>query len=843
MANVANKKKNKKPNTNGKVLGIFNPSEKPPVQLNIETSQATIPIIGIHENYGLIETYKGCFVKSYKIGDNNYITAPEEEQNADYVGYRKLLNSFGTNCEFALTVNNKNINIQEFQDSVLIKEVGDEYDYLRKELNQIINGRMTDGKNGIMKEKYLTVAVHTPTVKKAKEVFNRLDRDIDKSLNDISSSAKPVSVEELLDILYTIYSDTNDHLIQKSKVVDDNGKVSEIKSFDFENMRSMGLGIDDLLAPSSIQIEKKCIHLGNKLARVLKVSQLPNQLSDEFLTNVTDMPFNCLTTINYKPIPPKKADAIISKNLSFVRDEKQRALQAGQKKGVYDDSFVDPKVLDREAEALALRDAMHERDERLFETSITVVVFADTEEKLDEYTETLITEYKKASVTIGVMTNQQEEGFNSTLPLCYNQIIEKRTLTSSSSAIFIPFSTLEVSDDGGINYSCNLISKNLIVYDRMSANNFNGFILGCPGSGKSFTAKVEMVNVFLKTNADIIIIDPENEYASLAKILGGEVVNIIPSGDIHINPMEIVSNFDLEDETNPISAKADFVLKLMECILDSPFGVNSVQQTIIDECVHTLFEPFVKDGKLRDIPPNKMPTLTDLQITLAKRPEPEARELSMALKLYSGTGSLNTFGFRTNVHIENRFTVYQIRDIGDRLKPLAMLTILDHIWNQIVENRKIGKNTWFYVDEIYLLFQQEYSASFLNQLFRRARKYGGVPTGITQNVSPLLESPTARDMLQNCEFIEVLKQAAPDREKLQPLLNLSDQQISYITNSPRGQGLLYMGARGTCPFYSQFPKGNSIYKCLTSDLKEIKQFEEQEKRDKAKRDKETRLNQ
>lgn len=704
---------------------IIAQKDAPPVQINTETSQATIPIIGVHEQYGLIETYKGCYVKIYRLGDNNYMTAPEEEQEVDYRGWRKLINSFGTDCEFALTINNRSVNQQEFCDSVLIKEVGDKFDYLRKQMNTIILNRMNEGKNGIIKDKYLTVAVHTLTAKKAYAVFQRMDKNIDKSLQNIGSYVTPLPVEEALDILYTIYNDSDDHLIQKTRVVDDDGHVSEKKTFDFDNMRSMGLSVNDMIAPASITVEKKCLHLsGNKLARVLKVSQLPSQLTDEFLTNVTDVNFNCITTMNYKPITPKKAEAIVAKNLSFVRDEKQKALKAGQKAGVYDDSYVNPNVLEREAEALALRDAMHERDEKLFNTSLTVVVFAENEKKLDEYTESLITEYKKASVTLGVMTNQQEEGFNSTLPLCYNQIIKTRTLTSSSSAIFIPFSTLEVNDDNGINYSCNLISKNLIVYDRMSASNFNGFILGTPGSGKSFTAKVEMLNVFLKTNSDIIVIDPENEYAALAKMLNGEVINIVPGGDVHINPLEIVVDYELEDETNPINAKADFVLKIMECILSSPFGINSIQQTIIDECVHALFDPFVKNGKLREIPPEKMPTLTDLQVILGKRSEPEARELAMALRLYSGKGSLNTFGFRTNVHVNNRFVVYQIRDIGDRLKSLAMLTVLDHIWNQIVENRKIGKNTWFYVDEIYLLFMNEYSATFLNTLFRRARKYG-----------------------------------------------------------------------------------------------------------------------
>lgn len=691
---------------------VITPKDTPPMNLNTATSQVTIPIIGLHEKYGLIETYKGCYVKIFQLGDNNYLTAPEEEQEVDYRGWRKLLNSFGNDCEFALTINNRAINQQDFRDSVLIKEAGDKYDYLRKQMNTIILNRMNDGKNGIVKDKYLTVAIHTPTAKKAFEIFERMAKSIDKSLQSIGSFAKPLCLESAIDMLYAIYNNGEEHIVQfeTAGALDGNYEYKDDGHdfmmnvnyrkpyFDYQNMRSMGLSINDLLAPSSITIEKKCIHLGNKLARVLKVSQLPSQLSDEFLTNVTDMNFSCITTVNSKPIPAKKAEAIVAKNLSFTRDEKQKALKAGQKAGIYDDSYVDPNVLEREAEALALRDAMHERDEKLFDTSLTVVVFADNEQKLNEYTENIITEYKKASVTIGVMTNQQEEGFNSTLPLCYNQIIETRTLTSSSNAVFIPFSTLEINDDNGINYSCNLISKNLIVYDRMSAANFNGFILGTPGSGKSFIGKTEMLNVFLKTNSDIIIIDPENEYAALANMIGGEVINIVPGGDVHINPLEIVVDYELDNELNPINAKADFVLKIMECILNTPFGMNSIQETIIDECVHALFDPFVRNGKLRDIPPEQMPTLTDLQILLSKRTEPEARELAMALRLYSGKGSLNTFGFQTNVHPENRFVVYQIRDIGDRLKNLAMLTILDSIWNRIVINRKIGKNTWFYVD-------------------------------------------------------------------------------------------------------------------------------------------------
>ena len=799
------------------------------MNINLSTTQKSIKISGVFEKYGLIETKKHHYVKIFRLGDNNYLTAMEEEQVQIYEGYRKVLNSFGSNIDFAITIFNRAINENAVSEDVLIKEVGDEWDYLRKQMNNIILDRIKEGKNGIIKDKYLSVSVEAKSVKKAFDEFSRISNDLNKSFEKIGSFAIPLTLPEEIEILYDIYSDDDTYLVQTHKTIDDKGQVIDKKTFDFENMRSLGLTINDLLAPSSITYEPKYMMLGNKYARTLRVSQLPSRISDEFLTNVTDMNFSLLTTINIHPMSVKQADALVAKNLSFIRDEKKRALQAGQKAGIYDDSYVDPKILDREAEALALRDAMHSRDEHLFETSLTVTIFADNKEQLDEYTETIITEYKKAAATINVMVNQQEEGFNSTLPLCNSEIREKRTLTTSSSAIFIPFSTLELNDKSGINYSCNLISKNLIVYDRMSSNNFNGFVLGSPGSGKSFISKVEMLSVFLKTNADIIVIDPEDEYTALATMLGGEVIKIMPDGRSHINPLEIVNAYELEDETNPVNAKADFILKVMECILASPFGIDSIQQTIIDECVQELFEPFVLNGKLREIPEKDMPTLTDLQYLLAKRREPEARNLAMALKLYTGKGSLNTFGFQTNVKTRSRFVVYQIRDIGDRLKSLAMLTILDHIWNRIVLNRKVGKNTWFFVDEIYLLFQNEYSATFLNTLFRRARKYGGVPTGITQNVSSLLESPTARDMLQNCCYLAILSQSGPDRDRLREILNLSDTQISYITNAPRGQGLLYTGSN-LVPFYSRFPKGNDIYRALTSDLKEIKAFEEMEKR-------------
>lgn len=542
------------------------------------------------------------------------------------------------------------------------------------------------------------------------------------------------------------------------------------------------------------------------------------------------MNFNCITTINLKSIAPKKADAIVAKNLSFVRDLKTKQMKAGQKAGVYDDSYVSPEVLDREAEALALRDAIRGKDEHLFDTAMSVAVFADSKEKLDEYTDTLITEYKKSSFTLSVMTGQQEEGFHSTLPLCYNRIAETRTLTTSSLALFIPFSTLELNDPEGINYSCNLLSKNPIFYDRMKGVNYNGFILGCPGTGKSFSAKSEMSYRFLKSGDVIYIVDPENEYDDLVKEFQGQVIVITPGGNNHINPMAIYVTEDYDSESDPVNEKASSILQIMECVVKSPFGMNSVQETIIDECVHALFAPFMVNGRLRKISDDEMPTLTDLRMELSRRREPEARELVYALKLYTGDGSLSIFGHHTNVEITNRLVVFQIRDVGERLKNLAMLVILEHIWNDIVKNRKLGKTTWYYMDEIYLLFQNEYSANRLNAMVRRGRKYGAVFTGISQNVTPILESPVARDMLQNCNFIQILGQAGPDRDRLQHILNLSEANLEYITNSPPGQGLIYTG-KNVIPFRGSIPKNTKIYRLLTSNPKEKHEYEMERQRE------------
>lgn len=809
----------------------YEQSTHPPASGVAQNIQDTVPIYGVHEKYHLIETYKNCFVRVFAIGDNNYLTAPEDEQLIAMKEWKKILNSMGTNVEAELIIFDHRINMQDFCERVNFKEHGDKNDVFRKEINEIQMQRISEGRGGSQIDKYLAVAVHEKRPVKAAKTFSRMEREFSKTLYRIGSDAKALPILEVLDILYQIYNKSDTHLLQKSRVLDENGKPIEISSFDFEAVRKMGISVKDVICPSSMAIHDDYIRMGNKYSRTLRVAKYASKMSDEFVSNVSDTPFESITAINLKSISARKAEAIVAKNLSFVRDLKAKQIKAGQKAGIYDDSYISPELLDREREGLELRDALRQKDEQLFDTTMTVTIFADSLEKLEEYTASIVTDYKKSSFDLTIMKQQQEEGFNSTLPLCYQQIKETRTLTSSSLAMFIPFSTLELNDPSGINYSCNAISKNPIFYNRMQGINYNGFILGCPGMGKSMASKFECACVYLKTKDVILILDPENEYGDLVEGLGGQVIEITPGGKNKINPMDIVVPDTYDENTNPVNEKVESILQIMECIVKSPFGIDSVQETIIDECVHKLFEPFYVDGKLRKISYEEMPTLTDLRNEFAKRPEPEARQLFYALKLYTGEGSLSVFGHHTNVEITNRLVVFQIRDVGERLKNLSMHIILEHFWNVIVTNRKLGKTTWFYIDEIHILFNNLVSAKRLDGIIRRCRKYGAVFTGISQNTTPILENPLSRDMLQNCNFIQILGQAGPDRESLRAILNLSDANVEHITNSAAGQGLIYTG-RNIIPFKGEIPKDKKLYRLLTSNPKERAAFAMEDKKSK-----------
>ena len=848
----------KNPNGYVKLGGMTLMPKAKMVKTCIETAQASIPITSVHEKQNIIEPYPGCYTKTYEITNINYQTASETEQDSILTRWRAFLNSLGSNMDMALTIFNRPINMRQFQEEVLLKETGDGYDNLRRQMNDVLMQRIISGKNGISRDEFITLGVHTDSLKKAAEVFKRLDSDTDKHLKTLGSSASVVPIEERLEILHDIYNiDNRGEFLTKTKIIGEDGRMEEVNSFNFDNIRSQGLSVNDVIAPSSIVVYPKYMEIGSQFVRTLRVTGFPAILSDNFLPDLTNMTFNMLTTINIKPISNAKADALVNQQIAYIREEKHNLQQANRRNNV-DDTMINPNVLEHEEEVLNLRNQMRQNDEHLFEVTITIAVFAPDIPTLDEYTDSVISECKKASVTCEVLNGQQEEGFDSTLPLCVNLMRNPRTLKSSSCAILVPFSILEVNEPDGINYSNNAVSKNLILFNRESKANFNGFILGSSGSGKSFTAKTEIACVFLKKTADFMIIDPEQEYVYLTSSLGGQVIPIMPGGQYHINPLDISATYEFDEASSsfgevadPILEKVSFIMKLFESMLNKSWGMDSIQKTLIDECLRDLYKPFMKDGKLYRAPGrDETPTLNDMMDWFSSRKEAiqEARELYFTLRRYAGQGTLNIFSKHTNIDIHNRIVCFDISAVGDELKLMAMNIIQDAIWSRLVENRRIDKRTYVYIDEIHLYFQpgSESSAEFLVALFKRARKYNGVCTGITQNTADMVDSPIAKKMLSECNFIQILNQQSDEsRERLKTTLNLSDSMIDYITSAPPGQGLIYTGAN-TVPFFSRFPKKNSdgspnlIYPLLTSNASEIQEIKERERREKIEMEKEAK---
>lgn len=813
---------------------------KIPKKFCIETIQDSIPIYCVHDKYNLIESYPGNFSRMYELANINYQTASEDEQLLYLSDWRTILNIIGNNQEMSISIYNSEIDMDRFCEEKMVKEMGDDLDYLRRQINKINLDRIRDSKNGIESREYITLSVQTESVDKAYTVFRRLDQELNNNLANLRSVATPVPIEYRLEMLHDIYNpDAKGELIKRVAVTDDNGVRHDINSFSFDAIRRMGISAQDIISPAYIKFLKRHIEMGNWYAAVIKASDLPKNFPDSFMTSFAKMQFNLLATFNMKPLSAKETSDLISKNITMVNDEISDKQKKLRDQNLPEDN-INLDLIEEKEEAVELRNDVHKNDEHLFETSFSVLVLAPTKEKLDEYTATVISEFKKHSVTVDLLTEQQEEGLNSTLPLCHNEFKEKRTLKSSSAALFIPFSNLDICDPTGIPYNINDITHNLIIYDRLRNANFNGFVLGSSGSGKSFAVKYELLYVKLKKLGSSIIIDPEGEYQYITKKMNGQVVKLAPGSPYHINPLDLPANYEMDAETgNPILEKSSFITQLFESMIGKAWGMDSVQKTIIDEVLRELYSPFTDENGILvcKVPRDRTPTLTDMMNVLEKRQrqEPEARELYYTLRRFAGSGSYNIFAYHTNVDLDNDIVCFDISQVGEELKLMAMNVIQDALWSKMVENKKLGKNTFFYVDECHLFFQpgNESAANFLVSLWKRARKYGGVPTGITQNVKDLLDHPLGNKLLSECSYVQIFRQQDKEaRDRIKETYNLSDIQMKYITNSTIGKGLFYTG-QNAVPFYSRFPEDNDIYPILMSDMKKLAKIEEEKRRKEA----------
>jgi len=756
------------------------------------TAQGTIPITGIYED-GVIETRKGEYSKTLQFLDINYHIAREDDQIDIFSKYCEFLNYFNSSVKLQITINNKSINKDEFENKIVLKQNNDHLDTFRKEYNEMLIKQVAKGRNDIEKEKYITISIKANDITEARNNFIRIENEIIGLLRRIGSYGKVLSINKRLEILHDVYRRDNAGNFEYNPLI----------------LKQRFSNIKDEIAPDSFEFKRDSIYLGNSQSRVLFIRSLPSFLSDSFLTELTDFSFNMMFSMNISPVEPEFALKMIQRQITGMESNKIEYQRKSVKNG-YLDAFIPYELRNNLKEAEELLEDVMNKNQRLFLVNFMILILDDDKNSLDEHTEIIKSTASKYLCQIGTLNYQQEEGLSSVLPLGINDIQVDRCLTTEATAVFIPFTSQELLQPNGMYYGLNAISKSLIMFDRKTLKNQNGFILGTPGSGKSFSAKREMINVLLNTDDDVLIIDPEREYANLVRNFGGEIINISSNSTGYINPMDMSANYDEE----PLSFKSDFIISLCEVILGGKNGLTGKEKSIIDRCVRLTYQEY-----MQDFDDSKMPTLVDFYNVVKKQKEPEAEGLSVALELYA-TGNLSVFSHKTNININNRLVCFDIKDLGKQLKTMGMLIVLDQVWNRITENRKKGKHTWVYLDEIYLLFTNEYSANFLFELFKRSRKWGGVVTGITQNVEDLLQSELARRMLSNSDFILMLNQAPMDRIELEKMLNISAAQLTYITNADTGKGLLFSG-NSIIPFVDEFPKDTKLYKMMTTKVEEV----------------------
>ncbi len=754
--------------------------------------QDTIPIKRIWPE-GIFQ-FGSKFSKTIKFSDINYAIAAKEDKTAMFLGYSELLNALDCGSATKITINNKRLNRQDFADKMLLPLQGDTLDGYRNEYNNMLTEKVSGAVNSVVQERYLTLSVHKKNIEEARVFFSRAVNDVRSKLNHLDSHCEELNAEARLRVLHDFYRP---------------GEETEF-SFDLQAAMQKGHSYKDVICPDSLEFKKDHFVMGDKYGRVLFLKEYASYIKDSMLNELCGLDRNLMLSIDIIPVPTDEAVREMQNRLLGVETNVTNWQRRQNSNNNF--SAVVPYDLEQQRkETREMLDDLTTRDQRMLFAVVTLVHLADSREQLDSDTETLQSIARKHLCQLGTLNWQQLDGLITALPLGLRRIDALRTLTTEALAVLMPFKAQEIHDKGGVYYGQNVISKNLIMANRRELLNGNGFVLGVSGSGKSFTAKREIVNVALSTNDDIIVIDPESEYGPLIEGLGGEVINISAASPNHINALDMEQGYG--DGDNPVVLKSEFLLSLCEQLVGSG-KLTAKEKSLIDRCTAQVYRDYIRHDYH-----GKVPTLQDFHACLLEQAEREAKDVALAIELFT-EGSLNTFAKPTNVDTDSRIICYDIRDLGKQLLPVGMLVVLDSIFNRVIRNRKLGRNTWIYIDEIYLLFQHEYSANFLFTLWKRVRKYGACATGLTQDVDDLLQSHTARTMLANSEFLVMLNQAATNREELARLLNISDNQLSYITNVDFGHGLLKCGS-AIVPFADSFPQHTRLFKLMTTRPKDI----------------------
>ena len=750
--------------------------------------QDTIPVKTIYKD-GIFEVSKGKYSICYRFTDINYAVSSRSDKETMFLQYSELLNSLDTGATSKITVVNRRVNKVRFEENFILDTNNDNLDEYREEYNKILIDKISDS-NSIIQEKYLTISINKKNIEEARAYFNRVTTELNNYFNHLGSKSTTLDATERLRLFHDFYRKGEENIF----------------TFDMKDNMKKGHSFKDYICPDTISFSKDSFEMDKRFGRVFFLKDYASYIKDDMIAELTEMNKNLMLSIDIIPIPMDEA----------IREVENRKLGVEtnitnwQRKQNSNNNFSAVIPYDMEQareEAKEFLDDLTTRDQRMFVCVITMVLLADSKEELESMTETLFSTAGKHLCQLSILKYQQMDGLNTVLPFGVRKINTLRTLTTESLAVFMPFRVQEINHTNGIYYGDNIISNNMIIADRKELLNGNSFILGVSGSGKSFAAKNEIVSLALRDkNADILIIDPEREYHKLVKAMGGEVINISATSNNHINALDINSEYG--DGSNPVVYKSEFILSIFEIILEGTI-LGAKEKSIIDRCTASVYRDYINNNY-----EGKVPTLKDFREVLLQQDEPEAKQIALTLEMYSN-GSFDIFSKETNVNVNNRIVCYDILDLGKNLKPLGMLVVLDSILNRISLNRKKGRNTYIFIDEIYLLFKHEYSANFLFTLWKRVRKYGAYCTGITQNVDDLLQSHNARTMLANSEFLVMLNQAYTDRLELAKLLSISNNQLDYITNVDAGEGLLKVGS-SLVPFKNEFPKDTKLYKLMST---------------------------
>lgn len=741
------------------------------------------PIQTIWED-GIFLVGKNKYSKTYKFTDINYAVASKEDKEVMFLDYSELLNSFDSGATTKITIVLRRVNKKNFEKEILLPLKEDNLNIYREEYNNMLLDKLKDS-NGIIRELYLTISVFKKDYEEAKNYFRRISTDISSHLSKLGSKCTELDAVEKLRLFHDFY--------RIGEEVDYN--------LDLKNKRKIGHDFKDYICPDSFSFKKDYFEMGNRFGRVFFLKDYASFIKDNFIAELTDMNQNMMLSIDIIPIPTDEAVKEVENRLLGVETN----ITNWQRKQNANNNFsaVIPYDMEQQRkESKEFLDDLTTRDQRMMFCNLTMVITSNTKEGLDADTETVLATGRKHLCQIATLNYQQMDGLNTVLPFGVRNIKVLRTLTTESLAVLNPFRVQEIMDKNGIFYGENAISNNLIMVNKENLLNQSSFLLGIPGSGKSFSAKELITFLALSTNDDILICDPEGEYSPLIEALNGQVINISASSKDHINAMDMIEGYG--DGINPLVDKSEFILSLFEQLDKN--GLGPKQKSIIDRCVSLVYEEAEKN--------NRIPTLMDLRDKLDSQPESEGHDLALCLELFS-TGSLNVFAHETNVNTNSRIISYDIFKLGKQLKKMGLLVITDAMINRVTDNYHKGKRTHIFIDEIHVLFENEYSSAFFNSAWRQFRKRNAYPTAITQNVSYLLSSIDASTMLSNSEFIVMLNQAAQDREQLAQLLNISDEQLSYITNSNAGCGLIRYGS-SLVPFINKFPKDTKLYKLMTT---------------------------